>query len=203
MPSDARRRAGLWLAIAGAHVGALWALQHLGVWKDRRAVVERPALQVVLLPLPASADPAGRTPAAAPAVAPLRQPASRPRTAAPEGFIAPLPAVTVQPPVPPSPPPSPVPPPPAPPLVLDLPRAASAVRRSPALDDARANTARATVESRIAATLDDRLIEERRGDGTVRFRRGNECVDVLPNRDAQLDPFNESFAKKPGTAQGC
>lgn len=205
---DVRRRAGLLLAVAGMHVAALWTLQRLGVWKDRRVDVDAPLLQVMLLPQPE------QVPLAPP---PRRQPlapgqAPRPVPAAREGFVAPLPAQTDPMPgptgptgptaTPPPQPPSPLPTAP-PPLVLDLPRAASAPRRSPALDDPRTNTARATVESRIAAMLDDRLIEEQRGDSGVRFRKGSECVDVLPNRDAQLDPFNESFARKPGTARPC
>ena len=92
-------------------------------------------------------------------------------------------------------------------LNLAPPRAASAPWRSrhPGLDDARANTPRATVESRINAAMrgDDRLIEERIDENTVRFRKGSGCVTVQGSRAALIDPGNQSFSRAPGLAKPC
>lgn len=206
MPHDGRRRAALLLAVGLAHLAVLWVLRGLGVWKDRGAATARAPLQVVLLAPPGAALP-GAPPArpvprppspAAPARPPSR--AVAPEAPAPQSgaFVAPLPASAAA-----AAPPAAAPAPSPPPLVLDLPRGASAPRRSPALDDTRAQSVRATLESRIATATGEQLVEEDRGNGVRRFRRGTECVDVLPNRDGQLDPFNESFAKKPGTARPC
>jgi|CXWL01.1.fsa_nt_gi hypothetical protein len=92
-------------------------------------------------------------------------------------------------------------------LNLTLPRAASAPwrQRHPGLDDPRANTARATLESRINAAMrgDDRLIEERLDDNTVRIRKGSSCVIVQGSRTALIDPGNQSFSRTPGMAKPC
>ncbi len=103
--------------------------------------------------------------------------------------------------------------PPAPPpaaLNLALPRAASAAwrQRSPALDDARANT-RAPVNM---ATLIEKALggdpygavsEEHLADGSVRFRRGRQCVVSRPNRAQNIDPFNGSVLPKPRLLDAC
>ncbi len=91
-------------------------------------------------------------------------------------------------------------------LVLDLPRGTSAPRRNPALDDPRSNTARANFESRLAAALGNgagAITEERLADGTVRLRRGHQCVLVRPSRQAAIDPFNEAVSPKMRGVESC
>jgi hypothetical protein len=95
-------------------------------------------------------------------------------------------------------------------LNLALPRAASAAwrQRSPVLDDARANT-RAPVNM---ATLIDKALggdpsgpirEEALADGSVRFRRGTQCVIARPNQAQNIDPFNGSVLPKPRLLDRC
>ncbi|MBK1713797.1 hypothetical protein [Rubrivivax gelatinosus] len=77
------------------------------------------------------------------------------------------------------------------PLLLTLPRGGAArVERSPALDDARANTPRPNLETRIAKTLEKDWTEELLPDGSRRYRRGTDCVVVKDSRIAVLDPFS-------------
>ena len=45
--------------------------------------------------------------------------------------------------------------------------------------------------------------EEPLADGLMRIRRGRECWIVAPNRDGQLDPFNQSTTAKPRAATAC
>ncbi len=91
-------------------------------------------------------------------------------------------------------------------LNLALPRAASATwRQRPApMDDPRANTAKATFESRLQAAMggDGRWTEERIDGDRVRFRRGNTCVDFTRSRAEQLDSFNQTFSPKPWSTPG-
>jgi len=93
------------------------------------------------------------------------------------------------------------------PLDLSLPRAASAPwrQRNPALDDPRANTARRTLEGSIAAVLGggDQITQEQLQDGSIRFRRGSQCVVAHPNRAQQLDSFNSSVLPKPRLMDKC
>lgn len=120
-------------------------------------------------------------------------------TLPPEPAAAPASAPTTA--VPPEPPGAPAP------LNLALPNAASAPgwRRHPGLDDPRANTARATLESRIAGAThgDERWLEERLDDDRMRFRRGSTCIEVHRTRDAQLDPFNQSVRPTPRMRRPC
>jgi hypothetical protein len=107
---------------------------------------------------------------------------------------------------------SPTPSPPAPTqpavpaLNLALPRAASAAwRQRPApMDDARANTAKATFESKLQAAMGGhgQWAEERIDGDRVRFRRGDTCVDFSRSRAEQLDSFNQSFGPKPWVTPG-
>ena len=91
------------------------------------------------------------------------------------------------------------------PLNLDLPRAASAAwrQRPLALDDLRANTARATFEEKLAAALggDGVWQEEKLDNDRTRFRRGNTCVEVQRSREAQLDPTSDRARSLPWQAK--
>jgi len=49
---------------------------------------------------------------------------------------------------------------------------------------------------------DQSLVEEVTATGR-RLRRGNTCVDVQPNRNGQLDPFNGSVRPPPSLASDC
>ena len=92
------------------------------------------------------------------------------------------------------------------PLLLDLPRKASGplAERHPGLDDPRANTARQTLESRIARAVGSGSVtEEHLGDGRVRFRKGADCVELRPNAAGQLSPFNESVSPSNRLATNC
>ncbi|HQC96195.1 MAG TPA: hypothetical protein PK306_10850 [Aquabacterium sp.] len=94
-----------------------------------------------------------------------------------------------------------------PPLNLALPRGAVAPwrGRNPALDDAHSNTPRSTLEARMAKELGgpDHIVEERLGDGSVRFRRGDACVVVRPNQAERLDPWNASVLPKARGVEKC
>lgn len=184
--------------------GAAW---QLGVWRDRSAPPQPAAPLVVrLLPAEPVQRPAVRVAVRAAATTPIAQ-IHRPAAARapqaitlpPEPAAAPASAPTTA--VPPEPPGAPAP------LNLALPNAASAPgwRRHPGLDDPRANTARATLESRIAGAThgDERWLEERLDDDRMRFRRGSTCIEVHRTRDAQLDPFNQSVRPTPRMGRPC
>lgn len=91
------------------------------------------------------------------------------------------------------------------PLVIPSQGLARGTRRHPALDDARANRPLESPGERFARTLgtDDRIVEEQRGEGRHRVRQGTSCVDVKVGRDAQLDPFNQSYRPTPRLAGPC
>ncbi|WP_198937940.1 hypothetical protein, partial [Pelomonas sp. KK5] len=92
------------------------------------------------------------------------------------------------------------------PLNLALPAAppASAPLRNPALDDPRANTRRASLETRIANTVGDgALHEEALGPGRNRFRQGSSCVETAQSRIAQIDPMNETMRGSPRLVTPC
>ena len=78
-------------------------------------------------------------------------------------------------------------------LILTLPpslptRAASAPR-NPALSDPRTNTARQTLEEKMASALDNTVHQQVQADGsTIRRRVGNECVDLHESRAVKLMP---------------
>lgn len=96
-----------------------------------------------------------------------------------------------------------------PPLRLDLPAGArhspGAAERHPALDDARATSPRGSVSDRFARSLgsDTTVREERLGDGSLKIRRGNECVRLTPSRNADVDPMDDRSERMPATASGC
>lgn len=207
-PAPAARPAVL-VAVLLAHAGLWWVAQAPGVWRERRPPPpSAPPLQVRLfVPAPPAPDEA-RLPPPAPRQPPMPVPLAAPAVG---GISAPeAPALQwVAPPSAPQPAAAPPPPAAAAPLLLDLPRRASAPTRSPALDDPRANTRRQTLESRIAgATGGDTdtggpWTEEPLAGGLMRIRRGRECWIVAPNRDGQLDPFNQSATSKPRAATAC
>lgn len=74
-------------------------------------------------------------------------------------------------------------------LILTLPPQAASAPRNPALSDPRTNTARQTLEEKMASALDNTVHEQVQADGTtIRRRVGNECVDLHESRAVQLMP---------------
>lgn len=67
--------------------------------------------------------------------------------------------------------------------------------RDQVLNDPRTYSPRASAEARMAQTLgsNDRLIDENRGNGNRRFRKGAACVDVHDTHIAQLNPFDATL----------
>jgi hypothetical protein len=91
-------------------------------------------------------------------------------------------------------------PPSAAPLNLSLPRGLTqaAQPRHAALDDARSNSPRPTLASAIAAAaLGGSWTEERLGPDTVRFRRGNRCIDAHRPRVAAIDAMSDVARNAP------
>lgn len=90
---------------------------------------------------------------------------------------------------------------PSTPLDLTLPPAAARRPASPRPPD----TPRPrSVEQRLAQGLASApLREEARGDGRVRLRKGQGCVDLRDARMAQIDPFNQSVNPIPKQAEDC
>jgi len=127
----------------------------------------------------------------APMPAPAEPPAAATAAAAPAASAA----------TPPAPPPAP------PPLNLALPRGASAPWRgvNPALEQARQQGRRATLEGHIAQALggSDQIVETRLADGSVRLQRGSQCVVARPSLAAELDPFNASSRMLPRLIKPC
>lgn len=203
-----RPRTGLLLAVVAGHALLWWVARETGVWRERGAPPPATApLQVQLIALP---PPAAATPPAAPA--PQRPPATPAITAPTIEWVAPRPDTPA-----PAAPPAAAPAGPATPmsasapapLRLELPRGAATARRPPALDDPRANSAPRTLESRIAEATGANVdtggawTEEPMADGLLRVRRGRECWIVAPNRDNQLDPFNQNAVAKLRSARPC
>lgn len=204
-----------WLArglVAALHLALLAAL-----WQYRPALQDRPGeqrLTTVRLIKPS---------APRPAPAPARRPeVPTPRLPVPAlPFLPALPALPA--PVAESPAPTPTPaataaqpaPEAAPPratLRLTLPpgyAASSAAARNPALSDPRSNTARPTLEERIAdatggagAWVEESTSENRsqsvgaQGDHRTVMRRGNTCVEIFRSRIADTDAFNGNVAPR-------
>lgn len=87
-------------------------------------------------------------------------------------------------------------------LKLTLPSAVAAPRspslRDQWLNDPRSNTPRASVESRIAALNGPDRWEAEPMDATrTRWRRNGKCIEVHVSRNAQIDPYNQSFSPTP------
>ena len=132
---------------------------------------------------------------------------SRPTAAAVSGALpvaAALPAVTVTPPTPVT---AAAAEAPRARLVLTLPPQAASAPRNPALSDPRANTARLTLEEKMASALDNTVHQQVQADGTtIRRRVGNECVDLHESRAVQLMPdvdFLRYAPRASGKAYKC
>ena len=93
-------------------------------------------------------------------------------------------------------------------LDLTLPSAVASPR-SPSLreqmqSDPRSNTPRASVESRIAALSGaDRWQAEPMDATRTRWRRNGKCIEVHVARNAQIDPYNQSFSPTPKAVKDC
>lgn len=92
-------------------------------------------------------------------------------------------------------------------LILTLPPLAASAPRNPALIDPRTNTARQTLEEKMAQALDNTVHDQLQADGTtIRRRVGNECVDLHESRAVQLMPDVEFLRYAPrasGKAYKC
>jgi hypothetical protein len=190
------------------HLGLVLGLWDLPVWADRVSVaLNRPLLWVTVTPPPPEA-PAG--PAAARS-RPLPLPQPSPRQPEPQAIT--LPAVAVLPSAAPTEgttattasPPAGGAPPAA--LNLSLPRGASAPwrQRNPALDDPRSNTARLTLEQKLANAMggDGSWHEERLDLDTVRWRRGNECILATRSRAGQLELGSNGAFRNSWLVRNC
>lgn len=93
--------------------------------------------------------------------------------------------------------------------------ASSAAARNPALSDPRSNTARVTLEDRIAdatggagAWVEEQTSDNRAqsvgalGDRRTVMRRGDTCVETFRSRIADADPFNGNVAPRTMAMQG-
>ncbi|MCE2916716.1 MAG: hypothetical protein ACOVOT_07125 [Rubrivivax sp.] len=195
-------------AVLAVHAGVGVGVWRLEPWRERGAAIEtRPPLTVALIALPQPGpDPASPAPAtrrATLAVRAQQEPAIQVPGAA---LLLTAPALLEAPVLPSDNATAPLRPA-SQPLDLSLPRETLSGwrRRNPALDDPRSNSSRDSFEQRIAAALggDDRIVEERLADGSVRFRRGASCVIARPNRAETLDPFNKAFSPKPRPVEAC
>lgn len=190
-----------WLArafVAGLHLAllaALWLYKPVGLHgrDERRLTTVRLILPTPPRPAPAPPEPRREAP---------------PRPAEPR--LIPPPSLVVEPPAPAGTAPAPITapsvaaPPAEPPratLRLTLPpgyAASSAAARNPALSDPRSNTARPTLEDRIAdaAGSTGEWVSERTSDHRTLMRRGDTCMEVLRSRIADTDQFNGSVAPR-------
>ena len=93
------------------------------------------------------------------------------------------------------------------PLNLSLPRGASAPwrQRNPALDDPRSNTAKLTLEQKLANAMggDGSWNEERLDLDTVRWRRGNECIVATRSRAGQLELGSNGAFRNSWLVRAC
>lgn len=86
-------------------------------------------------------------------------------------------------------------------LILTLPPLAASAPRNPALTDARTNTARLTLEEKMAQALDGTVHTQVQADGTtIRRRIGNQCVDLHESRAVALMPDVEFLRYAPRAA---
>lgn len=194
--------------VARALVVALHAAVLLALWLHRAPRPEPPAERRwtsvrLIAPARPPATPAPRAATAAPRPPAATRAEARPADT-PEDLPAPAAATT-------PPPPAVTAPPPEPPrtaLRLTLPpgyAASSAAARNPALGDPRSNTARPTLEDRIADATAGGWAEERTSDNRAQavgalgdrrtvMRRGDTCVEIFRSRIADSDPFNGNVA---------
>ncbi len=198
-----------WLArglVAALHLALLAAL-----WQYRPALLDAPGerrLTTVRLITP-SAPRAAPAPARRPELPPPRLAVpplpSLPAPVTEPAVATPAPAATAAQPAPEAAPPRAT-------LRLTLPpgyAASSAAARNPALSDPRSNTARPTLEDRIAdatggagAWVEESTGENRsqsvgaQGDHRTVMRRGNTCVEIFRSRIADTDAFNGNVAPR-------
>jgi len=109
-------------------------------------------------------------------------------------------------------------------LAISLAPAASAVASSPSLDlqwhgstpmtpsvrtqalnDMRANTPRLSASERLAQNLGavDTVVEENRGPGRTRIRKGRNCIDLRDAVSGGIDPFNQALRPTPKLGEDC
>ena len=193
-------RAWLWLAVVGVHALLLLVLRSSLLPRPRGEAPAAPSVPLVVRLI--AALPA--TPAAQPAAAEPRLPSPRvrkPALAPPSAAVGQ--AITLAPPALDAPSPAASVPEPSIKLDLTLPRRAAAASAPRAmhdqmLNDPRSNSARATVESRIAAVAGSvDLTEERMDASRMRVKQRGGCVEVHVSRNAQIDPFNQSVSPTP------
>jgi hypothetical protein len=183
---------------------ALVLLLHGLLWWawPRGPAHERGTPRDAAAPAPLSVSLLAPDPAPAPTATPQAATAPR-RTAAPRApaRASPTLAITVEPTAPPAVTPAQAASAPRE-LELTLPSAVASPR-SPSLrdqwrNDPRSNTPRATVESRIAALNGPDRWEAEPMDATrTRWRRNGKCIEVHVARNAQIDPYNQSFSPTP------
>ena len=93
------------------------------------------------------------------------------------------------------------------PLNLTLPRRSPGSATAPPNPALQAGSGQGnSIEARLQRLLgnhDGPLIQERLADGSLRLRRGADCVIVRPNRNATLDPFNQAVSPSPRQADSC
>jgi len=195
--------------LARGLVVALHAAVLLALWQHRPPRLDAPGerrVTTVRLIEPRRPPPPPREQPKAPATARLPLPARPPAAAVPD-----TPRPDDAPPVATAPAAAPTPEhaatePPRMTLRLTLPPgyAASASVRSAALNDPRSNTRRQTFEDRIAnaAAVTGDWVEERAGDGRMRRRRGDTCVETEESRIAMIDRFNENVAPRAAKMTG-
>ncbi|CAN5133013.1 hypothetical protein BH11PSE10_BH11PSE10_10670 [soil metagenome] len=92
-------------------------------------------------------------------------------------------------------------------LLLTLPPLAASAPRNRALTDPRTNTARLTLEEKMARALDGTVHTQLQADGTtIRRRVGNQCVDLHESRAVKLMPDVDFLRYAPvaaGRAYDC
>ena len=202
------------LAVLALHLLLLGLAAQLGVWRERGPLAA-PSHPLMLWLLDAQAPRQPATAESTPTAPPRRSRTPSPETPRSETQAITLPALPADAQAAPANTPDTREVPPAAgtataaPLNLALPRAASAPwrQRNPALDDARANTPRRTMETLIAQALGGdpygAISEEHLADGSVRFRRGSQCVISRPNQAQNIDPYNGSVMPKPRLLDKC
>ena len=70
--------------------------------------------------------------------------------------------------------------------------------RDQMLNDPRANSPKATIETRVAAVAGtSELVEEVMDATRRRVRQNGHCIEVHVSRNAQIDPYNQSVRPTP------
>jgi len=195
-------RAGVAIAVAltlAVHLLAWWALHAARATPRRTAPSPRRVdVRLVLPSLPAAAREEAQTrPRSAPRASPPRSAAgarSRDQPIAPwSSAISLAPAASAA----------------ASSPLLDLQWHGSAPTtpsvRTQALNDTRANTPHLSPTERLAQTLGsmDTLVEENRGPGRTRIRKGRNCIDLRDAVSGGIDPFNQALRPTPKLGEDC